>query len=387
MISPKLLLSLMVLAGTQSAPQINERQVVGDVLAQLGPAINRAINSIGGSSSFSRGGGSSFSGGSRGVGSSSFSGGNRGSFSSGGSSFSSTPITRFTPSSSFSGGRTSSSPSVSSVTSSVVSSLQPSIAAAVAQALAGSRRGGSSRGGEEEFADGPASYEYSYKVADDEAQAYIAHQENRDGDAVTGSYNYVDPTGSLVTVNYQAGPEGYTQTRDVQPGAVQMRNIPVGWDGPLAGIDDVGSGAVSGRAPRPSGLSQSDLIAQILASIQPQISSAVQGAISANSRPVAVAPRIPVAPRVPVASVRRVSSGSGLGSSQSGLVRNIISSLQPRISSAVNSAISSSRPAPRSRPSFSRGSSQASTGGNIAGLFGNGGNSFRLETPDVAIQY
>ena len=34
---------------------------------------------------------------------------------------------------------------------------------------------------------------------------------------VTGSYSYVDPTGSLITVNYVAGPDGYTETRTVQP--------------------------------------------------------------------------------------------------------------------------------------------------------------------------
>ena len=39
-------------------------------------------------------------------------------------------------------------------------------------------------------------------------------------------YNYVDPTGSLVTVNYKAGPEGFTQERSVEAGAVVMRNVP-----------------------------------------------------------------------------------------------------------------------------------------------------------------
>ena len=65
----------------------------------------------------------------------------------------------------------------------MVSQLQPSIAAAVAQALAGSRRSSSvSLGGanrEEEYADGPAQYNFEYKVADDEAQNYIARQESR----------------------------------------------------------------------------------------------------------------------------------------------------------------------------------------------------------------
>merc|ERR1711963_175159 len=55
-----------------------------------------------------------------------------------------------------------------------------------------------------------AAYEYGYKVANDESQTYMAHEETRDGANVQGKYNYVDSTGALVTVTYQAGPEGYT---------------------------------------------------------------------------------------------------------------------------------------------------------------------------------
>ena len=58
---------------------------------------------------------------------------------------------------------------------------------------------------------------------------------------MTGSYNYVNPAGTLVTVNYEAGPDGFKQETSEQKGAVEMRNVPVGWDGPLAGLDDAGS--------------------------------------------------------------------------------------------------------------------------------------------------
>merc|ERR1711892_273983 len=110
----------------------------------------------------------------------------------------------------------------------------------------------------------------------------ISHKEARDGENVEGTYNYVDPTGSLVTVNYQAGPMGYTETREVQDGAVQIeqRNIPQPWTGPLAGVSS-SSSAASGT--KSSGLSQSDLIAQILRAIQPQISSAVQSAVGSRT--------------------------------------------------------------------------------------------------------
>merc|ERR1711872_390322 len=155
----------------------------------------------------------------------------------------------------------------------VTTQLQPLISDAVARALAGlntvsassSRFGSSSSFGtssgaavargsglteEEELEynrklSANAAYEYGYKVANDESQTYMAHEETRDGANVQGKYNYVDSTGALVTVTYQAGPEGYTETRDVQEGAVEMRNI--------------------------------------LNQLQPQISSAVQTAISSSN--------------------------------------------------------------------------------------------------------
>merc|ERR1712088_608197 len=123
-----LLLALMATVAVHAAPQINEREVVGEVIQSLGPAIQQALVSLGSSSS-----------------------------SSSSSSFGSSPIVgRVSSTSSASRPQTSrrntfvsaptgvtrsaSGPSVSSVTSSVVSQLQPSIAAAVAEALKASSR-------------------------------------------------------------------------------------------------------------------------------------------------------------------------------------------------------------------------------------------------------
>jgi len=295
----------------------------------------------------------------------------------------------------------------------VVSQLQPSIAAAVAEALAGSKRSSSvsvgSANREPEYADGPAEYNFEYKVADDEQQNYIARQESRDGDTVTGSYNYVNPAGTLVTVTYEAGPDGFKQETSEQKGAVQMRNVPVGWDGPLAGVDDAGSvssGVSTARQSSSSSLSQSDLIAKILATLQPRITSAVQSAVGQTStvrvaprpvtsyrpavavapaRPVAVAPRPAISfasrPLPPVSSFTRSSSGSA---DQSSIVSSVISSLSPRISSAVSSALAGSN---SRRSSVSSRSSQASNSG-LSGLFGVSGQStVSLETPEFAIQY
>jgi len=292
----------------------------------------------------------------------------------------------------------------------VVSQLQPSIAAAVAEALAGSKRSSSvsvgSANREPEYADGPAEYNFEYKVADDEQQNYIARQESRDGDTVTGSYNYVNPAGTLVTVTYEAGPDGFKQETSEQKGAVQMRNVPVGWDGPLAGVDDAGSvssGVSTARQSSSSSLSQSDLIAKILATLQPRITSAVQSAVGQTStvrvaprpvasyrpavapaRPVAVAPRPAISfasrPLPPVSSFTRSSSGSA---DQSSIVSSVINSLSPRISSAVSSALAGSN----RRSSVSSRGSQASNSG-LSGLFGVSGQStVSLETPEFAIQY
>merc|ERR1711892_1207788 len=157
------------------------------------------------------------------------------------------------------------------VVSDVVVALQPSIARAVADALAGlnsrsastssigssstgsrgsistASRGSlssvsssvsSSRGASERgiATSGPTArpvYNFQYKVADDGEQSYISQEEARDGDDLSGTYSYVDANGALVTVNYEAGAMGYSETRDLQEGFVQMKARPV-WTGALA---------------------------------------------------------------------------------------------------------------------------------------------------------
>jgi len=187
--------------------------------------------------------------------------------------------------------------STSEVVTTVTTQLQPLISKAVADALAAtssfqSRRPTSftappSRTVVEEPT-APAAYQYSYKVSDEEAQTYLNKDETRDGDDVQGTYSYVDATGSLVTVTYTAGPQGYNEQRDVQKGFVVMRNIPGAWTGPLAGIDDVAvvPARVQPVAPRPAPrrpeVDQAALIQLIISQLQPSISSAVQSAISSR---------------------------------------------------------------------------------------------------------
>merc|ERR1712241_212754 len=143
-------------------------------------------------------------------------------------------------------------------------------------------------------------YNFEYKVADDVEKTYISRNEERDGNELSGSYSFIDATGALVTVDYTAGVNGYAETRSKEAGKVTMKAVPA-WDGPLAGVEEA-SGAVavaktstssSSRFGSSSGSrtssaitstsssgSQSDLIAQILAALTPQINSAVAAALA-----------------------------------------------------------------------------------------------------------
>merc|ERR1711892_137540 len=69
-------------------------------------------------------------------------------------------------------------------------------------------------------------YNFNYKVADDLEQTYISMDEARDGANVRGSYGYVDPLGSLITVTYTAGSEGYQETREIQENFVTINPRP-----------------------------------------------------------------------------------------------------------------------------------------------------------------
>jgi hypothetical protein len=283
-----------------------------------------------------------------------------------------------------------------------------------------------------------AQYEYGYKVADDDAQAYMAHEEIRNGQNVEGKYNYVDANGALVTVTYQAGPEGYSETRDVQDGAVEMRNVYGAWDGQYADTVPAGvsstSGAVSqvstisatgssSSARTSSSLTQSDIIANVLAALQPQISGAVQSAISATSSTSGSS--FNSAQTTSVTGSRQTSSvvgsrqansfiGSGqanavvgsrqtssvTGQSQGALISSIIGKLQPQISGAVNAALSLSkntaveqvglRPVPvaRLRPTTYETRPVVRSNSGLTGIFGTTGeNSVRIETPDFTTVY
>jgi len=153
-------------------------------------------------------------------------------------------------------------------------------------------------------------YNFEFKVADEEEQTFISQSEKRDGDDVTGTYSYVDPEGSLITVNYQAGAMGFTQTVDKKEGAVDISARP-SYSGAGTGVatgatsssfnanknngfnsnsafntnsaSSVASNVNNNFSATTSSVDQSVLISQIIAALQPQISQAVNSAISRKS--------------------------------------------------------------------------------------------------------
>ena len=187
------------------------------------------------------------------------------------------------------------SPNQERIVSDVVLALQPSIAQAVAAALRSSRpaprpvvptKAVSLNSVEENY--GPAQYNYEYKVADKDEQTFISQTEQRDGDSVTGQYSYVDPNGDLVTVNYEAGPMGYSATTDTKKGfvAIKERNSGVKKSGSAKATNTNRQAATSfsTQSSSSSSVNQADLIARIISSLQPQIQSAVSSALSSSSR-------------------------------------------------------------------------------------------------------
>jgi len=262
------------------------------------------------------------------------------------------------------------------VVSDVVSALQPSIAKAVADALAGlqtstfssSLSSSSSAAAAAAAAERAAFeaelaadvdvsakpvYNFQYKVADNDAQTYISQSENRDGDSLTGTYSYVNPAGALITVNYEAGPMGFSQTLDQQDGFVEIKPQPV----------KVSSSSSSASGSRVTSSSSG---------------SRFSGATSTAS------------------NTGFSSSSSSSSVDQSALIAQIISALQPQISSAVQSAISSSsatssfvaaQPVAAAAPPRARLAALPAPTGGVATTFGDGGFSVKIDTPEFNIEY
>merc|ERR1712066_61560 len=247
------------------------------------------------------------------------------------------------------------------VVTSVVSALTPSIAAAVEEALAAQaaaeaaqleaqRRAAAAaaaaaaaKANKADTPDEPAKYNFEYKIADDQAQVYITQTEGRDGNDLTGTYSYVDSRGALVTVNYEAGPEGYSETRDEELGFVEIRSQP----------------ARVAPAP-PVRTDQATLIQKILAILQPQIGSAVSSAIQARR-----------------AEAARLEAE-----------RRAAAEAQAAAAAAAEAArLEAERRAAAEAARLEAAAAAAASSSNSIDIFGNGGYNVRVQTPDFKIEY
>jgi len=257
----------------------------------------------------------------------------------------------------------------------------------------------------ETFDDNPQ-YNFNYKISDETEQTYMAMDETRNGESVTGSYSYVDPNGALVTVNYVAGPDGYSETRDVQEGFVQIRPRPVKATAQLQAVQAAPPSrpaqntftvlAPSSSSSSSSSSLQSDIVSQVVSQVQPLISQTVSSAVAAGSsrRPAAPAP-VPVPAPAPVQQVDIVSQ--------------VVSEIQPLLSQSVAAAVANgsgsrfasaaARPAPvAAAPAPLRVAAPAprpvaqqasrSSAGSVTDLFGSSGDfNVRFNTPSFKIEY
>merc|ERR1712210_429496 len=261
--------------------------------------------------------------------------------------------------------------SVSSVTNqdevvtNVVSALTPSIAAAVEQALAAQAAAEAARVEAErraaEAAAAPSSnsqvkYNFEYKVAEDEDQVYITQNEARDGDELQGTYSFVDPRGALVTVNYEAGPMGYSETREEKLGFVEIRSKP------------------ARVAPAPPKVDQGTLIQRILAILQPQIGSAVSSALQARREAAAAAEAEAAAAAAAEAARIEAERRAAAEAARIEAERRAAAEAERRAAAAAAAAarIEAER----------RAAAEAASSSNSIDIFGNGGYNVRVQTPD-----
>merc|ERR550539_1474137 len=291
MVATQLLISLCLTGLVASAPQVNQNNIVEDVVVALGPSISAAVAEA-----------------LRGLRAD--------------NAVSTTRVTTTKNTGFSSGGNAGSSAGFGGASSSFGGASSVTTRQQNTGFSSGGSSGSSSRVAAEEVTTRPE-YNFAYQVANDEAQTYISQEEARNGDDVVGTYSYVDPTGALVTVNYQAGLDGYSQTVDKQDGFVEVRARPVKVQETAvtksnsAAAQTFNSGA-SQTASRPAQANRFSAVrtVQTTSNAEPQVTRGQQVTTTTTS-----------------------SQGSSLD--QSALIAQIISALQPSISAAVNSAVGS----------------------------------------------
>merc|ERR1712180_242805 len=362
MVATKVLISLCVYGLTAAAPQLgqnlNQEVIVNDVVTALQPSIAEAVaNALRGLSttvtSFNSGstGGAGFAGGAGGAG---FSGSNSGFSSTGfssnsGSSSSSSSANRFSSNSgSSSGSVTGFTAGGSSSGSAATSGSGSGFAAISGSAAGGSSSSSASKGSTADIVTRPE-YDFQFNVNDDVSQTYITQQENRDGDVVTGTYSYVNPDGALVTVNYQAGPEGFAQTVDTQEGFVtiseenkakinsgaSVANNAAGFSSSTGSATGFSSGSASGATAGASKFAAGGSSVSNFAAGGSASKFTAGGSTSSSSGSAAGSAFGSNSSGQKVSTVTTTTSALD----QEALIAQILAVLQPQISSAVNTAV------------------------------------------------
>jgi len=154
---------------------------------------------------------------------------------------------------------------------------------------------------EEDVTDKPV-YNFEYRVAAEKEKTFLSQSEERDGDNLKGVYSYVNPKGSLITVNYQAGPMGFSQTLDQKNGfldfpssaVISAKAQPAESDGTFDKIegankdrtmisvtknDEFEIERIGGNPMLKTGTSERALVNQIVAALQPDITAAVKSVL------------------------------------------------------------------------------------------------------------
>merc|ERR1711892_599199 len=207
-------------------------------------------------------------------------------------------------------------------------------------------------------------YNFNYKVADDLEQTYISMDEARDGANVRGSYSYVDPLGSLITVTYTAGSEGYQETREIQEFFVNINPRPT--NRATVSVDATANSRLQAQRAEATRLQAQRAEAAIL-----QAQRTEQARLEAQrAKSIRLEAQRAQAARVNVARLEaQRTESSRLASSQQNradLVAQIVSQISSQVPSIIASTVSGSRGqvSGNSRGQFSSSLAGSNSGSN-----------------------
>merc|ERR1711892_592376 len=238
-------------------------------------------------------------------------------------------------------------------------------------------------------------YNFNYKVADDLEQTYISRDEARDGENVSGSYSYVDPLGSLITVTYTAGSEGYQETREIQEFFVNINPIPT--NRATVSVDASANSRLQAQRAEATRLQAQRAEAAILQAQRAEASRlqaqrTEQARLEAQrAKSIRLEAQRAQAARVNVARLEaQRTESSRLASSQQNradLVAQIVSQISSQVPSIIASTVSGSRGQVSGNSRGVQGQ-QTSASSTVTDRFGSSGtHTVSLNTPHAQVSY